>query len=279
MRNMKLIINKRKLLWRNVHIKSVLAVSPVMLDGSLYRELEQKYGWLKIRIQTALIIFRSLNPAEVNPSVKIIRESAAGPRIDIRTDASFRMEVINLFKQQALTHKDFRPSYQDMVLLFSMMRLNSREDEFPISTASQITKKDIKNMFLKMMEQAYISYLQGGRQGLKSFIMYQDTSHVLKLPGEQELQPAYLPQRYRYERETLIYSLKEQESIQKEIEVQKITQNQMLERFQKKMVENNQKDVKRIVEQQVNQWAGGLSEKVYQKLEKKLENERKRRGF
>ncbi len=279
MREMKLILHKRRILLWQPGIRAVCMSEAVILNDSLYREMKSKYGWFTVRIRTASILFRNLIPLAVNSSVKIAKESSGGMKYDIRADASFRMEVINQFKQLIFSQGGYHLSYQDMVVIFSILRQNYRGYEPSIPASLAITKKDIKNMFLKMMEQAYISYLQGGRKGLKTWMMYQDTSYVLKIPDEDKIHPVYLGQTYRYEKEKLIYNFKEQERMQKELETQRIYQSQVLETFQKKMVENNRKDMERIVERQVNQWAGGLSEKVYQKMEKKLDNERKRRGF
>ena len=279
------------------------------LPGDTFgRNIETKYQIISMRITTSQLLFlQTARETGQTVPTAVVQRSQDHLHLDIRAAAELRMQVINAVTEHISSTVSYCPSYQDMV--FYRFLLDRRQHSH---TANYNENVLIRNeaagvLFFRLIQEAYLAAKRGGRAGISYWMKDIGFAGDFAVTEEEDKdnRDSYLLR--RFETEVLSYLRRQQEVIQDEAEVtrsfhseelyhlrreaevlketgiyqqqEESLREQHMLKLREEVLKRSTAEVHRAVEDQVVQRLDSLSDKVYGKLEKRMENEKKRRGI
>ncbi len=235
------------------------------MNEKLYREMDGKYRWTYLRIRAQTLNYKKEVP------IRTVQQQNVGKtdvqvdcHYDLHLDTAFRVEIIRAVTEKLMPEKSNRLTYQDMICL---------------NQVRQEKDQKIEQLFSGLVEEIYLSYQKGGTRGIKGWLSQNIPGMFFSSASQEERPDSY---RRRYETELYFLRKQTQETLEKLLKKERPDEAGLrleLNRIRQEVTEKNKKEIRQEVYRQIGYQLEGLPEKVYGRMERRLEDEKKRRGM
>lgn len=265
-------------------LTAAFAMGRLLTDNRFGQTVEARYRFFTMRITAAQMIFLCTANKRLPAVTQIIKERSDKVNVDIHTLAKLKVELTNEVAGQLLARTDYRPTYQEMLFFQTLLGGRSSREYNSLKMEAAAESEAVKRLLLQLLQEAYFSVKRGGRKGIYHWLMSRGAAGVSFEADEvQEFSDRYEARRFESE---VLYHLKRREEAAERLEKrEQMFYSQELyflkketEVYQERAVQESQ-ETRNSIMYQSSQRLDTLADTVYEKLEKRMDNERKRRGM
>lgn len=266
-------------------LTTVLEKGRFLTDNRVGQIVESRYRFFTMRITAVQMIYLRTAKKQLPAVTQIIKERSDTVFVDIHAMADLKMELTNEVAQQLLLHSEFRPTYQEMVFYQTLLGGTGYRVPGVVREERLLEHEAVQSLLLKLLQEAYFTVKSGGRKGLYYWMKSKGAAGSPPIPewGEGEWKDRYEVR--RFQSEMLSHLNRQQEFLEKVEKKEQVFYSQELYFLKKETEVYKETALREAQEIQKNitfptaQRMNELADTVYERLEKQMENEKKRRGM